>query len=196
MSVNTIEVNLKDFIYAIKVFQFGVRKNSKKPTFKGSLAILDFRDGFLSIDGEDKVAVMRATGEWAGKAEFSFSIVNALSLFPPTTDPVVIRYDEDQGKLYIGQTVTPCTWQSSIKSVIGKIENPSAIDLFAMWKTQPASELNATAIKTQLSKARAKMKKDVASVAKKLADYEVSEQEISALIEKKIQERVKKLSYL
>lgn len=189
---NTLEVSLKELTHAMKVFRVGVRKNAKKRPLTKEPAIIGFREGFLSIDGDDKVAVMRASGDWQGKAEFSFSIVDALSLFPPTTDPVIISYDEDHGKLYIGQTVTPCTWQSSIKSVIGKIENPSAIDLFAMWKTQPASELNATGIKTQLSKARAKMKKDVASVAKKLADYGVSEQEISALIEKKIQEKVKK----
>lgn len=193
---NTLEVTLKEFTHSMKAFRVGIRKNAKKRPLAKVPAILDFRDGFLSIDGDDKVAVMKATGEWAGKAEFSFSIVDALSQFSPTTDPVVIRYDENNSKLYIGQTVTPCEWHSSSKTLIAKIENPSVIDLFAMWRTQSASELNATGIKAQLSTARLKMKKDISCVVKRLADYEVCEQEIIDLIEEKIKEKVKKFSTL
>ena len=73
----------------MKIFKVGmVRKYTKKKPVMLP-AILSFTNGFLSIESDDKVAVMHASGEWHGKAQFSSSIVKALALVPLNTNPKV-----------------------------------------------------------------------------------------------------------
>ena len=89
---NRLSVELKAFNHALKIFKVGVeRKNAKKPPVILP-AILSFNNGFLSIECDDKVAVMNATGEWHGKVQFSHSIVKALALVPISVNPVIITY--------------------------------------------------------------------------------------------------------
>lgn len=92
MYKNQLFIDLKAFNYAIKVFKVGMPRSNakKKPVILPS--ILSFNNGFLSIECDEKVVVMNATGEWHGKAQFSSSIVKALALVPLNTNPVIINY--------------------------------------------------------------------------------------------------------
>lgn len=191
MQNNQLTIDLKEFNHAMKVFKVGMeRKNAKK---KAVLlpAALSFSNGFLSIESDDKIAVMHALGEWHGKAQFSSNVVKALALVPFSGGSVVIHYRD--GKLSIGSTTIDCEWELASKDMIAQATNPSLIDIFAMWRTQPADQLLAKGI-TQLNKlANEKLLKATASAAKKLDEFEVSQDDLLALIEAKVKARIPKI---
>ena len=172
MYTNQLCVDLKAFNYAIKVFKVGMPRSNakKKPVILP--AILSFNNGFLSIECDEKVAVMNATGEWHGKAQFSSSVVQALALVPLNTNLVIINYID--GKLSIGATTASCNWTSVSKGMMELITNPSSIDVFAMWRTQPADALAAKGISQKNKLAMDLMFKATLSAAKKLEKFEVS----------------------
>ncbi len=133
---------------------------------------------------------MNATGEWHGKVQFSHSIVKALALVPISVNPVIITYVD--GKITIGSTTATCIWVSSSQGMIDKISNPSMIDIFAMWQTQPADQLLTKGIKQSNKLAKDKLLKTTASVAKKLEAFEVTQDDLLNLIESKVKARILK----
>ena len=188
MLTNQLHVDLKTFNHAMKIFKVGMmRKNAKKkPVILP--AILSFSNGFLSIDSDDKVAVIHATGEWHGKAQFSSSIIKALALVPLNTNPVMINYAD--GRLSIGTTSMACDWALASQGMIAQTTNPSLIDVFAMWRTQPAEQLLAKSITQQNKLAKEKLLIATASAAKKLDEFEVTQDDLLKLIEAKVKARI------
>ena len=77
---NALQVSLKEFILATKVFQ--------RKRLKLGPVLLAYESGFLSIESGETTAVMNATGEWHGRAMFSPEILRALAMVPPAQDPV------------------------------------------------------------------------------------------------------------
>jgi hypothetical protein len=185
MQTNKLIVDLKNFNLAMELFKVGklVRKHTKPKT-----AMLSFNDGFLSIECDDTVSVMRASGEWHGKAQFSSNIVKALTLVPLATNPVVISYLNN--KINIGSMVAPCDWESASHTMIQKLVNPSSIDIFAMWRTQPAVHLMATGLKQKNKAAELTLQKATAKAVKALEKFEVTQEELLALIEAKVKARI------
>ena len=72
---NRLQVRLADFKHAARVFKPARRK-------LGSV-LLCFEGGFLSIESGGAAAVMRADGEWHGRAAFSPQVLRALTIAPP-----------------------------------------------------------------------------------------------------------------
>lgn len=188
MHKNQLNVDLKVFNNAMKIFRARVeRKNAKKkPVILP--AILSYNDGFLSIEFDDKVTVMHANGEWHGKAQFSGNMVKAFALVPLATNPVIINYSDS--KISIGATTVTCSWELASQSMIEQITNPSLIDVFAMWRTQPAEQLIANGIKQKNKAAKEKLLKATASAAKRLESFEVTQGELLDLIESKVKARI------
>lgn len=56
-----------------------LRKGGQKKGF----ALLCYEGGFLSIESGNKTTVMRAEGEWHGRATFLHQILQALAVAPP-----------------------------------------------------------------------------------------------------------------
>lgn len=185
--MNKLIVDLKEFNVAMELFKVGklVRKHTKPKT-----AMLAFNDGFLSIEYDDIVSVMRATGDWKGKAQFSSNIVKALTLVPLASDPVVVSYLDN--KIHIGSMVAQCDWESASHTMIQSLCNPSAIDIFAMWRTQPAVNLMATGLKQKNKAAELALQKATAKAMKALEKFEVTQEELLALIEAKVKARIAK----
>lgn len=188
MHKNQLSIDLKAFNNAMKTFKIGLqRKNAKiKPVILP--AILSYNDGFLSIEFDDKVTVMHASGEWHGKAQFSGNVVKAFALVPLTTNPVIISYSDN--KISIGATTVGCSWELASQGMIEQVTNPSLIDVFAMWRTQPADQLIAYGVKQKNKAAKEKLLKATASAAKKLLEFEVTQEELLNLIESKVTARI------
>ena len=172
----------------MKIFKIGMtRKNTEKDNLLLP-AILSFSDGFLSIESDDKVAVMHASGEWHGKAQFSSSIVKALALVPSNINPVMINYAD--GRLSVGTTSIVCDWELASQGMIAQSTNPSLIDVFAMWRAQPAEQLLAKGITQQNKLAKLKLLKATASAAKKLDEFEVTQDDLLKIIEAKVKAKI------
>ena len=188
MQNNCLTVGLKEFNFAMKTFRVGApRKNAKKkPIFPP--AILSYSSGFLTIESEDKVVNIHASGEWHGKAEFSNMVVTAIALVPLTGDLVIIKYADN--KLHIATTSITCTWTSSSHQLISQLTNPSLIDIFAMWRTLPAHQLHGDGIVKQYKAAHARMHKDTEKLAKKLTEYEITQDDLITLIEAKVEAKI------
>lgn len=190
MSKNELSIDLKEFNHAMKIFKVGMeRKNAKKKQLTLP-AMLSFTDGFLSIESDDKIMVVRATGEWNGKAQFSQSTIKALALVPPNASPVIVSYAD--GKISIATMRVSCDWEALSQGMIDKLTNPNLLDIFAMWRTQPADELRTHGIDKQHKLAQEKMMKVTASASKKLEEFEVTQQELINLIEAKVKARIAK----
>ena len=188
MLTNQLIVNLKTFNHAMKIFKVGMaRKNAKKKPVILQ-AMLSFSNGFLSIESDDKVAVMHASGEWHGKAQFSNGIVKALALVPLNINPVMINYAD--GRLSIGTTSMACDWELASLGLIARTTNPSLIDVFAMWRTQPAEQLLAKGLTQQNKLAKAKLLKLTASAAKNLIEFEVTQNDLLKIIEAKVKAKL------
>lgn len=186
--MNKLTINLIEFKNGIKIFKVKspARINAKKRV--QIPAVISFNDGFMSIDCNEKVAVMRAVGEWSGKAHFSASIVHAIALVPPNNDPMTVSYNE--GKLTIGSISVTCEWMPVSYHLIDMLVNPTLIDIFAMWRTSPSSELHKKDIDKKIISAKEKMLNATASAAKRLENFEITQVDLLNLIEEKIKTRI------
>ncbi len=188
MQKNEIFVELLEFNAGMKLFKNVLSKKSKAKKQKIEKAILAFDNGFLTIECNDITAVMNAKGEWHGKAEFSENVINALSLIPSNASPVVISYCDE--KLKIDRMSVACDWTPSSQGIIDKLNDPSLLDIIAMWRTQPVLELKRSGIDKQYKLAQRKLKTLLASSAKRLIEFEITEEDISDLIEQKIKTKI------
>ena len=181
---NELNVDLNEFNFGMKIFKLDGRL--KKP--KTSRAILAFDRGFLSIELEDKISVINAVGNWNGKATFSSNFISALTLVPLTVNPVVIKYAD--GKLNIGGVKADADWELVSHQVLDKLSNPSLIDIIAMSRTQPVLKLRENGITKKNKLAQSKLLKLTESAAKKLSEFEVTQEDLISLIETKVSNRI------
>ena len=72
---------------------------------------------------------------------------------------------------------------------------PNLVDVIAMWKTQPSDELVAKGINKKIVAIQAKLEKAATSAAKKLADFDVTQQDLLALVEAKVKQRINSERY-
>lgn len=188
MTRNELSIDLKEFVHSLKVFKIGMeRKNAKKKSVTLP-AMLSFNDGFMSIECEDKIMVVRAKGEWHGKAQFSSTTIKALALVPPNINPVIVKYED--GKISIASMRVSCDWEQLSYTLLDRLNNPTCMDILAMWRTQPAVDLKTHGIDKEYKLAQEKMMKLTAVAAKKLEEFEVTQQELINLIEAKIKAKI------
>lgn len=146
-----------------------------------------YEGGFLSIESGEKTAVMRAEGEWHGRATFRYQILQALAVVPPAMNPVPISYAEN--RLLIGGMNIPCTWVLQGQSMIDRLENPSLLDLLVLEKFIPRAELGSTERGKRVVSAFRMLESRITSATKALEDFGVTEDEIRELTSRKIRER-------
>lgn len=187
MDNNQLTVDIQDFKNAIKVFRPEIGRKNSRVKQESSKAMLSFNDGFLIIETNGTHAVMRALGEWHGKAQFSFNTVKALVLVPPNVNPVIVRYLD--GRLTLANMTVTCEWANVSKGMLDAITAPNLVDVIAMWRTQPSDELVAKGINKKIVAIQAKLEKAATSAAKKLADFDVTQQDLLDLVEAKVKKR-------
>jgi hypothetical protein len=152
--------------------------------------MLAFEGGFLSIECGDRLVTMRALGEWHGRAWFSSNLLKALATVPPSEDPIEVTYDG--AKLRIGPTTVSCDWQLVSEAFIKDATKPSLLDLLAMDRSLPRSEIHGTGLARRIGEARAKLARNIFKAARLLDDAEISEDDLWRLAEKRIQNRFEK----
>lgn len=180
MLINSLRVSHDEFKRGTKVFQ--------RKRLKLGPVLLSYENEFLSIESGEVTAVMNATGEWHGRATFSPEILRALAMVPPAQDPVQISYDD--GHLFVGSMKIMCQWNTVSQAFIHDIVSPSIIDLLALSKTVPRSEIGGTGLGKKIRSAHEKAERRITNAAKQLEDLEVTEAEIRALVEAKIAARL------
>ena len=181
---NELHVDLKEFNFGMKTFKLDGRIKSVRV----GRAVLAFDSGFLSIELDDKISVMNAVGTWNGKATFSSNFIYALNLVPLTLNPVIIKYTD--GKLNIGGIKSDAHWELSSNEMFDKLSNPSLIDIIAMARTQPVLKLRRNEIDKKHKLAETKLFKSTQSAAKKLSEFEVTQEDLIALVENKVRNRI------
>jgi hypothetical protein len=181
---NLIQVVLSEFKEGLKPFR------SKKPVT--GRVLLAFENGFLSLESNRIKTVMRAEGQWDGRAQFSGEILRALALVPPSKNPVTISYA--QNRILIEGMTIACTWQSNrddgIDFMIDVAMNPDIIDFLAMDRVGQRVNVGKPGISQKIRGAKEKMERRVKNASIQLRDLGISEAEIRALIDTKIEARI------
>lgn len=177
---NFIMLPLPEFKRGTKVFTPKRRKLGP--------ALLAFENGFLSIESGEVTAVMRATGEWHGRATISPQTLRALATVPPNQDPLTISYAD--GHLLIASMTIACEWHPVSESLIQNLENPSVFDLLVMERTLPRSEIKSTELGRRVTDAAKDAEKRIRKAASQLSDLHVTEAEVLALVDSKIKARL------
>ena len=177
---NYIKVDAAEFKFATKVF-------SRKQLNHGRV-LLAYDAGFLTIESGEVTAVMRAKGEWHGRATFSSQIMHALAIVPPVQNPVVIAYKKDH--LLIGGMKIICEWHKVSQEFIQKLENPGVLDLLAMERNLPRIDIIGTPLGERIKKAMQLSERRIMKAAVQLKELEITELEIRDLVEMRIEERL------
>ena len=178
---NFLQVSKTEFKMATKVFT--------PKRLKLGRALFAFESGFLSIESGDTTAVMRASGEWHGRATFSPEALRALASFPPNVDPIIITYAEDH--LLIGNMTIACRWHMVSDALIHNLENPDLVDLLVLERTIPRAELKGSPLGRRIMAAVQRAEQRIQKAVTQLADLDVTEDEIRSLVEKKLDSRMK-----
>lgn len=176
---NRLEVGRADFISAFRTFS----KVDLRPD-----ALLAFEGGFLSVEAGDRAAVVHAEGEWHGRARFSPIVLRALAKVPPAGDPVAIELVE--GRVQIGTMMIGCRWESVSARFIQELKNPDYLDLLAMDRTLPRSEIRSKRLDRQIRTAQATLAGRVAKAAKLLEVADIEERDLWQLVEQNIKLRM------
>lgn len=181
LSRNFLSVPLAEFRNAIKVFAW-------RGTHLGQ-ALLAFEGGFLSIESGEATAVMRAEGEWHGRASFSPEILRALAKVPPAQDPIPVSYAD--GHLLIGGMTIPCYWQRPSRDFLFNLENPSLLDLLALGRTLPRADIRGSELGKQIRNAQARAARRIRSAVVLLAPFDIPESAVRDLVEARIASRLR-----
>jgi hypothetical protein len=177
---NRLEVRRSDFVSACKPFS--------KVDLRAD-AMLAFEGGFLSIEANEQAVVVRADGQWQGRARFSANILRAIAKVPPAGDPVVIEFADN--RLRVGTLVIGCRWETVSARFIQELKNPDYLDLMAMDRTLPRSEIRSKRLDRQIRNAKATLAGRIAKAAKLLVMADVKEDDLWQLVERNIQVRIK-----
>lgn len=179
-ATNFLQLPLAEFKRATKVFT--------PKRLKLGPALLAFEGGFLSIESGEVTTVMRATGEWHGRATFSPQTLRAIATVPPNQDPLTISYAD--GHLLIASMTIACEWHPVSENFIHNLENPSLFELLVMERTLPRSEIKSTELGRRVTDAAKDAEKRIRKAASQLADLQVTEVELVALVNSKIKARL------
>jgi len=178
---NLLQVSLKEFKLATKVF---TRKRLQMGT-----VLLAYEGGFLSIESGEVTVVMNATGEWHGRATFSPQVMRALAMVPPAQNPIPIAYAD--GHLLIGSMTITCDWNIVGEAFVHNLENPSIIDLLALERTLSRAKIKGSELGKRIRSAQEKAERRIKNAVVQLADLEITEAEIRAMVESRIGRRLK-----
>jgi hypothetical protein len=177
---NYIEVDTIEFKLATKVFS--------RKRLKLGRVLLAYENGILTIESGEVTAVMRAKGEWHGRATFSPQIMRALAVVPPTQSPIVITYVKDH--LLIAGMKIICKWHSVSRAFIHNLENPGILDLLAMERSLPRIEIMRAPIGKEIRKAIKLSEQRIMRAAIQLEDLEVTEADIRDIVKLRINRRL------
>lgn len=177
---NVLELPLAEFRRGTEVF-------GRKRVVLGP-ALLSFEGGFLSIESGEVTAVMRATGEWHGRATFSPNILRAVATVPPIQNPLTIAYAD--GHLLIGSITVPCKWRLLSQALIHNLEHPSLMDLLILERTLSRVEFKGSNLGRRVRAAVPRADLRIEKAAAQLAELDVTEDELRALVEAKIAARL------
>jgi hypothetical protein len=178
---NLLHVTLADFKRATKVF---TRKRLKLGP-----VLMAFEGGFLSFESGDVKVVMRAKGDWQGRAVFSPQVLRALATVPPSDDPIPIAYAEQ--RILIGGMTIPCEWSLPRQELAQEIENPGLVDLLALDRTMTRAEISGTALGKRIRSAIETVDRRIKIAAAQLIDLDISEKEIRDLVELRVTSRLR-----
>ncbi len=177
---NLLRVTRYDFKHATQVF-------ARKRLPLGPV-LMAFENGFLSFESGAVMAVMRAEGEWQGRAVFSPEILRALATVPPDVDPIPIAYADEH--ILIGSMTIPCRWDLPRQELTQEIINPGIVDLLALGRTLTRSEIRGTELGKRIRSANEKTERRIMNAASQLFELEISEREIRALVEARVAVRI------
>ena len=178
---NLLHVTRADFKHATKVF-------TQRLALELGPVLMAFEGGFLSFESGEVTTVMRAEGEWQGRAVFSPKILCALAAVPPDVDPIPIAYAD--GRILIGGMTISCQWSLPRQELTHELSNPGLVDLLALGRTLTRSEIRGTELGKRIRSAIEKADRRIKNAAAQLVELDISEHEIRALVEARIASRL------
>jgi hypothetical protein len=180
MQSNLLQISLPDFKHAMKPFTAKRRKLGR--------VLLAYERGLLTIESGEASTIMRAEGEWHGRAYFSPEVLRAIALYPPATDPVVISYAE--GHVMLATMTIPCDWINPARELAKAIVDPDMLDLLAMGRTMPRAELIGSELGKNIKNAQQRAKRRISNAAVQLFELGISEDDVFSLVESRIAARI------
>jgi len=182
MNNNELRTTLGYFKQAMKFF-VRFEKEKRPPD-----AMISFSDGYLVFEAEGEAAVIRAEGEWNGRAWISTLYLAAFYRAPPVEKEVVILYDD--GRLRISTLSIKCRWETLSQNFIKRVEQPELIDLVAFDRTMPRAEIYAAGLAGRVLFAQKEKTKLIKRAAKTLEPFGISEGDIAELVDIRVQQHI------
>jgi hypothetical protein len=176
-----LAVNGRSLDIALRVFRVPRKIKSS------DRAILGFDGKFLSIDAFDQTILAAAKGEWPGNAHISVTLVRALIQVPPDGDPVILRCDGQ--RVTLGTVKVGCKWQPVSSIVLARPRQPEWFEGIALKYTLPRARIIAEGRGSEVKAAERKLTALVHRIAKSLAPMGVTVEDVSSLIERRLEER-------
>lgn len=180
MAGNHLLISRAGFVSAVSVF-------GKKRAKLGPV-LMSFEGGFLIVESGEISKAMRAEGEWEGRVTFSPEILRALAMVPPVQDPIPISCAD--GHLLVGGMTVPCQWESISRATVANLVNPGLVDMLALARTLPRSEILGTPVGRKVRSAVEKSERRIKNAAAQLKDLEITEAEIRDLVQARVTKRL------
>ena len=174
----SLAVEKKPFLNALKSLRISVRARQKDE------AILSFADGLLSIKMQDSVVHVPATGTWTGSAKIVARTLIPIVTFPPDSDPLPLRFQGE--RFYVAGWSVNGTWHAEGVQELVVPENANSLEIAALRRRYTDGQLEDAGLLQEVRNAEQTVKSQLALVAKALVDVGISEDDLHALVERKL----------
>ncbi len=150
-------------------------------------AILGFDGSYFTIEARDTFAIARAVGAWPGNANVSASLLVALCAAPPAEDSIVVTRDGEH--LQFGPVKLSCHWQPVSRQLLKLPPAADWIRGLALSYTQPRGVLVQQGLVREVEASKRKLSTVVAKAAKSLAPLGITEGDVQAFVERRLEEQ-------
>lgn len=173
-------MNANDFKLALKPF---IQRK-----WKLTEATLAYEGGFLIIDAGPVHTVSHASGEWIGRVRFDLAILIALAKVPPAGENISLAFAEN--RLIIGGVTVSASWYGGAETFIQRATEPTLIDYLAMEQGLTMAQLSEPELAKQIADAKKSATSLIKRTGKQLAALDISEAVLTALVQRKVAERL------
>jgi hypothetical protein len=150
-------------------------------------AVLGFNGRWVTIEVGPVTFFAHAVGTWPGNAVVSAALVQALAAVPPPVDPVVLTCDGEH--LRFGALKVACQWQSVSSVALERPPQAEWLEGIALKYTMPRARIIAEGRGSEVKMAERKLIALVRRVAKALAPMGVTVDDVTLLVERRLEER-------
>jgi len=182
--VPNLAVEKKPFLNALKSLRISVLARQKDE------AIISFSDGVLRIRIQDEEVEVPASGSWTGSAKIVARTLIPIVTFPPDPDPLPLRFEDE--RFFIAGWSVNGTWHAEGVREFSVPSDATDVELAALRRRYGDEQLEEAGLLHDARNAEQSLRQQVAQAAKILSGSGISEEDLLALVERKVKRETEK----